>query len=140
MRFNDSSPIYEQIADSLAAQAASGALKAGSRLPSARDLAVSLEVNPNTAARALQVLADRGVARCERGTGYFLAEDGPAVAARERRDRFFSEELPGLFGRMEELGIGMETILEAWRSRTAGTGGLKAAGTSGSRAAGEEHK
>lgn len=132
MRFNDSSPIYEQIADNLAAQAASGVLAAGSRLPSARDLAVSLEVNPNTAARALQVLADRGVARCERGTGYFLAEDGPAVAARERRDRFFSEELPGIFGRMEELGIGMETIIEAWRSRTAETGG--------SRAAGEEHK
>ncbi|HRZ91104.1 MAG TPA: GntR family transcriptional regulator, partial [Spirochaetia bacterium] len=99
----------------------------GERLPSARDLAVSLQVNPNTAARALAALADRGVARCERGTGYFLAEDGPAVAARERRDRFFSEELPKLFVRMEELGIGMETIQEAWRSRTAGTGGSKAA-------------
>lgn len=128
MRFNDSSPIYEQIADNLAAQAASGAMAAGSRLPSARDLAVSLEVNPNTAARALQALADRGVARCERGTGYFLAEDGQAVAARERRDRFFSEELPRLFERMEELDIGMETIMEAWRSRTAGDNGGTAAG------------
>ncbi|NLJ45686.1 MAG: GntR family transcriptional regulator [Treponema sp.] len=127
MRFNDSSPIYEQIADNLAAQAASGFLPPGSRLPSARDLAVSLEVNPNTAARALQVLADRGIARCERGTGYFLAEDGPAVAARERRGRFFSEELPRFFARMEELGIDMETIHEEWRSRTAGTGGSKAA-------------
>jgi len=128
MRFSDTSPIYEQIADDLAAQAVSGSLAAGDRLPSARDLAVSLQVNPNTAARALQALADRGVARCERGTGYFLADDGPAVASRERRDRFFSEELPRLFARMEELGIGMETILETWRSRTAGAGGRDAAG------------
>ena len=122
MRFNDSAPIYEQIADDLAAQAVSGALAAGDRLPSARDLAVSLEVNPNTAARALQALADRGVARMERGTGYFVAEEGPAVAARERRTRFFSEELPKLFSRMEELGIGMETIMETWRTKAAGKG------------------
>ncbi len=118
MRFNDSSPIYEQIADDLAAQAVSGGLKAGDRLPSARDLAVSLQVNPNTAARALQTLADRGVARCERGTGYFVADDGPAVAARERKARFFTEELPRLFRRMEELGIGIGTIEEQWAART----------------------
>jgi DNA-binding transcriptional regulator YhcF (GntR family) len=51
-------------------------------------------VNPNTAARALQALADSGIARMERCTGYFVAEDGPARAAGERRRRFFEEELP----------------------------------------------
>lgn len=127
MRFNDSAPIYEQIADDLAAQAVSGTLAAGDRLPSARDLAVSLQVNPNTAARALQALADRGVARMERGTGYFVSDEGPAVAARERGARFFSEELPRLFAKMEELGIGMETIIEAWRGRADPAGGPGAA-------------
>jgi GntR family transcriptional regulator len=117
MRFNDSSPIYEQIADDLAAQATSGSLKAGDRLPSARDLAVSLQVNPNTAARALQTLADRGVARCERGTGYFVADEGPVVAAREWRERFFAEELPRIFRRMDELGIGIDTIDSSWAAR-----------------------
>lgn len=127
MRFNDSSPIYEQIADDLAAQAVSGALKAGDRLPSARDLAVSLQVNPNTAARALQTLADRGVARCERGTGYFIADDGPSVAARERKTRFFAEELPRIFRRMAELGIGIETVIERWAARGPDEGGPRAA-------------
>jgi len=131
MRFNDSSPIYEQIADDLAVQAVSGGLKAGDRLPSARDLAVSLQVNPNTAARALQTLADRGVARCERGTGYFVADEGPSVAVRERKERFFQEELPRLFRRMDELGIGMETVIERWTARGPDKGGADAAGENG---------
>jgi len=127
MRFNDSTPIYEQIAEDLASQAVSGALKAGDRLPSARDLAVSLQVNPNTAARALQALADSGIARCERGTGYFLAEDGPAVALRERQARFFGEELPRLFGRMDELGMSIETVIERWKARPPKESGARAA-------------
>lgn len=126
MRFNDSSPIYEQIADDLAAQTISGALKAGDRLPSARDLAVSLQVNPNTASRALQTLADRGVARCERGTGYFVADAGPTMAAQARRNLFFQEELPRLFRRMEELGIGMDTINASWAARGTGKTGTTA--------------
>jgi len=117
MRFNDDKPIYEQIADSLSAEAAAGRLPAGGRIPSARELAVSLEVNPNTAARALQTLADRGVARMERGTGYFLAEDGAERARSERRGRFFNEDLPRLFARMDELGIEPATIAEKWAER-----------------------
>ena len=76
-------------------------------------------MNPNTAARALQALADSGIARMERGTGYFVAEDGPARAAGERRRRFFEEELPRLFERMEELGIEPGVITERWAARMA---------------------
>ncbi|MFA6507874.1 MAG: GntR family transcriptional regulator [Treponemataceae bacterium] len=119
MRFNDDKPIYEQIADSLCADAAAGRLSAGGRIPSARELAASLEVNPNTAARALQMLADRGVARMERGTGYFLADDGAGKALAERRRRFFDSELPMLFSLMEDLGVGPELIAEKWAARNA---------------------
>lgn len=119
MRFNDDRPIYEQIADALCAEAAAGRLAPGSRIPSARELAASLEVNPNTAARALQTLADRGVARAERGTGYFLADDGAERALAERRKRFFDGELPRLFALMEELGVDVELIAEKWAARKA---------------------
>jgi GntR family transcriptional regulator len=117
MRFNSERPIFAQISELLAARILEGELGPGARLPSARELASSLEVNPNTAARALQALADEGVARCERGTGYFVSETGPSVAKAERRKSFFEAELPALFRRMDELGIGIEEIAGRYASR-----------------------
>jgi Predicted transcriptional regulators len=117
MRFNSDRPIFAQIQDLLVADILSGSLASGARLPSARELAASLEVNPNTAARALQSLADSGVARCERGTGYFVADEGPAIAREERRRRFFEEALPGVFRSMDELGVSAEEFLSRYAAR-----------------------
>ncbi|MBL8968346.1 MAG: GntR family transcriptional regulator [Spirochaetaceae bacterium] len=117
MRFNNDRPIFAQIADFLAAEVLAGRLPPGGRLPSARELAVSLEVNPNTAARALQALAETGVARCERGTGYFVAEPGLELALAERRRRFFDEELPRLWTTMDELGLGLDELSRRWAER-----------------------
>ena len=114
MRFNSERPIFAQIEELLAEQVMDGRLGSGDRLPSARELAASLEVNPNTAARALQELADSGLARCERGTGYFVATEGPAIARTERQKLFFDEELPRLFKRMDALGIKLSEILERY--------------------------
>lgn len=125
MRFSEDRPIYEQIADSVAAEVVSGRLPAGGRIPSARELAVSLQVNPNTAARALQSLADSGIARMERGTGYFVADDGPERALSARRRKFFDEELPRLFLLMEELGVDPQTIADEWAARKAAAGGAR---------------
>ncbi len=118
MRFRSERPIFAQIAELLARRIAEGELAPGDRLPSARELGSSLEVNPNTAARALQELADSGLARCERGMGYFVADGGPALARDGRRKLFFGEELPRLFERMEELGIGLGEISEAYAARS----------------------
>ncbi len=122
MRFNDDRPIFEQIASMLEGRAASGELAEGDRLPSARELAASLEVNPNTAARALQTLADRGIARSERGSGYFVTAGAAERALAERRRRFFDEELPRLFVSMRELGIEPATIAERWAADGASRG------------------
>lgn len=116
MRFNNERPIFVQIADLLVEDIVSGRLEAGARLPSAREIGESLEVNPNTAARALLALADSGVARCERGTGYFVAEEGPRIAREEKKRRFFEETLPGVFKAMDELGVGAEEIVGGYAS------------------------
>jgi GntR family transcriptional regulator len=117
MRFSSEKTIFAQIAELLAQRIAEGKLGPGERLPSARELASSLEVNPNTASRALQELADSGLARCERGMGYFVADGGPNVARSERKKRFFNEELPRLFKRMDELGISLAEITEKYAVR-----------------------
>ncbi len=122
MRFNSERPIFAQIAELVAADVLAGRIGPGGRLPSARELAASLEVNPNTAARALQSLADSGIARCERGMGYFVAEAGADMAKAERRRRFFEEELPRLFKDMDELAVGPAELLERYAAR----GGRKA--------------
>jgi DNA-binding transcriptional regulator YhcF (GntR family) len=117
MRFSNDKPIFMQIADMLEDEIVAGRLGKGDRLPSARDLASSLEVNPNTASRALQAMADQGVAVAERGTGYFVAAEAADLARLARRERFFGEALPGVFKTMDELGIGMEELAERYAAR-----------------------
>jgi DNA-binding transcriptional regulator YhcF (GntR family) len=110
MRFNNDKPIFVQIADLLEDEIVAGRFAEGARLPSSRELASSLEVNPNTAARALQILADRSIAEAARGTGYSVAPEALVRSRLRRRNQFFNEVLPGLFKAMAELDIGMEEI------------------------------
>ena len=114
MRFNNDRPIFAQIADILVEDILAGRLTAGARLPSARELASSLEVNPNTAARALQALADAGVARSERGMGYFVADGAGDLARSERRKRFFEEDLPRLFAVMDAIAATPDEVLQRY--------------------------
>lgn len=118
MRFNNERPIFLQIADHLMAQVISGELTPGARLASARELAASLEVNPNTAVRALQQLADWGIARTERGQGYFVEATGPDRARDAQRKEFFAEEVPRLFASMDRLGIDWSELETRWKERT----------------------
>jgi DNA-binding transcriptional regulator YhcF (GntR family) len=117
MRFNNDRPIFSQIAELVLSDIAAGRLAPGERVPSARELAASLEVNANTTARALQSLADSGAIRLERGMGYFVADDGAKQALKEKRVQFFSAELPRLFKAMDDLGLGPEDIAEAYAKR-----------------------
>ena len=64
---------------------ASGALPAGSPVPSVRDLARDLSVNPATVAKAYQRLSDAGVFAIRRGDGTYVADSPPALAAPMRR-------------------------------------------------------
>ncbi|MEN6491857.1 MAG: GntR family transcriptional regulator [Rectinema sp.] len=115
MRFSDQKPIFSQIAELLENDIIAERIPAGARLPSARDLASSLEVNPNTAARALQSLAELGVAQVERGTGYYVSEAGAAKVREFRKRSFLDEELPRLFRSMADLGVTLEDIEARWR-------------------------
>ena len=115
MRFNDDKPIFAQIAELFAGDIVAGRIPPGDRLPSARDIASSLEVNPNTAARALQALSETGIARLERGTGYYVSETGAQIARELRKTRFLDEEVPRLFRSMSDLGIGFEEIDRRWK-------------------------
>jgi GntR family transcriptional regulator len=80
----DAIPIWKQIEDGLRHLVASGALSPGGAVPSVRDLAKDLRINPATVAKAYQHLTDSGILAVKRGEGTFVAEAPPALAKGER--------------------------------------------------------
>ncbi|WP_300668602.1 GntR family transcriptional regulator [Desulfoluna sp.] len=110
MNFSNHQAIYLQIADQICHAILTGTRKAQERLPSVRDLAVEIEVNPNTAARAYTHLQDRQIVFNKRGIGYFITEEAREIILCEKREHFRSTELPRLFRMMDLLDIGMDTL------------------------------
>jgi GntR family transcriptional regulator len=66
-------PVYRQIIDQVLGGIASGALAAGDQLPTVRQLAVDLSINPNTVVRAYRELEIRGILETQQGTGTFIS-------------------------------------------------------------------
>ena len=77
-------PIWSQIEEAVRHLVASGALRPGNGLPSVRDLARELRINPNTVAKAYQRLAEAGILETRRGEGTFVADRPPAMPPAER--------------------------------------------------------
>ena len=75
INYKDARPIYEQIKSGLRAMMTSGELRPGGKLPSVRELAVSMAINPNTIQRAYRELENEGVICSVQGKGSFVAED-----------------------------------------------------------------
>ena len=80
-------PVYRQIIDQVMGGIAAGALAKGDQLPTVRQLAVDLSINPNTVIRAYRELEIRGVLETHQGTGTFISHQDVARddAERERR-------------------------------------------------------
>ena len=85
IRPTDASPIWLQIEEGMRRMIALGSLRPGDAVPSVRDLARTLRVNPNTVARAYQRLTDHGVFSVKRGDGTYVA-DAPSQPRRSERD------------------------------------------------------
>jgi GntR family transcriptional regulator len=81
---SDSVPLWRQIEENVRRLVASGALKPGAAVPSVRDLARELSINPATVAKGYQRLVDAGVLSVRRGEGTFVAERPPAPPRGER--------------------------------------------------------
>lgn len=80
-------PIWSQIEEGVRRLVASGALAPGAAVPSVRDMARDLRVNPATVAKAYQRLTDQGVLTVKRGDGTYVADSLPALPAGERARR-----------------------------------------------------
>ncbi|HLW08092.1 MAG TPA: GntR family transcriptional regulator [Marinilabiliaceae bacterium] len=110
MQFTEQQPIYMQIADIFCENILSGKWKSNDRIPSVRDVAVSMEVNPNTAMRSYEFLQNKEIIFNKRGIGYFVSEEGHEKALDYKREEFMSKTVPEFFRNMYLLGIKYEEM------------------------------
>ena len=110
MDFRKQKPIYLQIADYLSEQVLQGALTPDDRMPSVRDVAASMGVNPNTVVRTFDYLQQEEIIYQRRGVGYFVSPDAKEKILAEQRREFLEEEMPYILQRMKTLGISWEEL------------------------------
>jgi GntR family transcriptional regulator len=115
---SDATPIWSQIEEGLRRLVASGTLKPGAMVPSVRDLARELRINPATVAKAYQRLSDAGVLTVRRGDGTYVADKPPAMGRGERA-RVLREAAVRYASLAATLGVteteAAEALQAAWR-------------------------
>src|SRR5215218_7427409 len=109
-------PIYRQIVDQVAHAAVTGALKPDDQLPSVRELAERLVLNPNTVARAYGQLVREGVAEARQGRGVFIVERRQVYSDAERRRRL-EAAVEQLVNEAVFLGVEPAEVREALERR-----------------------
>jgi GntR family transcriptional regulator len=108
----DATPIWSQIEEGLRRLVASGALAPGAAVPSVRDLARELRINPATVAKAYQRLTEAGVLTVRRGDGTYVAEKPPAMGKTERT-RLLREAAVRFASLAATLGVSPEEAIDA---------------------------
>lgn len=104
-------PVYRQIIDQVLGGISAGRLHAGDQLPTVRQLAVDLAINPNTVVRAYRELEIRGILSTQQGTGTFITDQKPEKNEVERQRRV--AQLAGeLMAKAGAEGIALEELLE----------------------------
>ena len=108
LNYRDPRPIYEQVKEGLYQLMVSGALPENSRLPSVRELAVSLTINPNTIQRAYKELESEGYIVSVPGKGSFVAQGSSAMEARKAE---LTEKLRETAAELRKLGLREEELM-----------------------------
>lgn len=110
MQFRDTASIYLQIADYICEKILLKEWKIDERVPSVRELAMQLEVNPNTVMRTYEFLQQQNIIYNQRGIGYFVGTDAIKNATQYRKTEFMENELPALFRNMYMLGMEVDEL------------------------------
>ena len=124
MEFNNNEAIYLQIAGYVGENILRQQWPPDEKIPSVRDLAATLQVNPNTVMRTYEFLQNQGVLYNKRGLGIFVAPEAVQRVQAYRRERFLQQELPAFFNTISLLGIGLDELsqrYEAYKAAQAAT-------------------
>ena len=109
-------PFYRQIIEMIKFGIARGDLAPGDRLPTVRQLAVDLSINPNTVIRAYRELEIEGVLETHQGSGTFIGTKKPEIDRLEKQ-RMLDQILTDLLARASSYGLSLDEVLKGLRQR-----------------------
>jgi len=109
-------PFYRQIIEQVKFGIARGILHPGDQLPTVRQLAVDLSINPNTVIRAYRELEIEGVLETHQGSGTFIGNRKPAIDRLEH-DRMLDQILTELLARASSYGLTLDEVLQGLLQR-----------------------
>jgi GntR family transcriptional regulator len=113
-------PIYRQIMDQVTAGIAAGSVRPGDQLPTVRQLAVDLSVNPNTVIRAYRELEIRGILDTQQGSGTFISSLEIKTDAAERQ-RALNQLVTEFVGRAGAAGFTVQELARELKDRYSGS-------------------
>ena len=109
--FHTSQPIFVQIRQRLTEMILRGSVGEGEALPSVRQIAADLAVNPLTVTKAFEALVDIGVVEKRRGLGMFVKTGARAELLAYESDKFLKEEWPRIVAQIRALNLDITTLL-----------------------------
>lgn len=110
-RWDDTQPIYLQLRELTVARILDGSLQEGDALPSVRNLAVELQLNPITVSRAYQLLVDEDLVEKRRGVGMYVRDGARNILLNRERERFLEQDWPKILSQMQRLGLDPAELL-----------------------------
>jgi len=111
-------PVYLQISQNIKRSIALGSLRGGEQVPSVREVAEILTVNPNTVAKAYQLLEREGIVATRKGVGTFVTDGDISITEQERR-KVVSEKFDRALVEAEHLRLARDEIEELFGERLA---------------------
>lgn len=105
-------PVYRQLIDQVQAAVASGVLATGDQLPTVRQVAVDLAINPNTVSRAYREMEIRGMLDTQQGTGTFVA-DRKVEYSKDERERLLGQLVGEFVSRAGAAGFTLRQLMRA---------------------------
>jgi DNA-binding transcriptional regulator YhcF (GntR family) len=125
MEFRDKQAIYMQIADYFSDNILKGKWAADEKVPSIRQLAIEIEVNPNTVMRTYTHLQESGIIYNKRGIGFFVSNDAKEMLIKMTKENFIENELPEFFRKMELIGLTLKDIEKIFTEKKKSSANLK---------------
>lgn len=116
MEFKSNEAIYLQIADYISERILLNKWATDEKIPSVREMAGILEVNPNTVMRSYEQLQQAEIIYNKRGLGFFVSKKATRNIKKNQQAKFMDHELPQLFKNMYLLDISIEEITNKYKS------------------------
>lgn len=112
LSFQGDKPIYVQLAESIEDGILRGVYEEEGQIPSTTEMAVSLKINPATAAKGVSLLTDEGIVYKKRGLGMFVSTGARQIILEKRRAAFYQEYVKALLEEAAKLGITRAQLID----------------------------